>query len=80
MNGENARPGVAHIIRELGADSWSESDDGFVVSVRMKGRRRCKNYLVTRKQLEPIEGALATDTNPLRVSTKDFRRLDDSDC
>jgi hypothetical protein len=79
MNGD-ARPGLAYIMRELGAQSWREDAEGFVVSVKIGGRRRCRNYLVSANQLEPIERELATDTIPLRVREEDFRRLADTDC
>lgn len=80
MDIETARPGLVHIMRELGADFWREDNEGFVVSVRIGGRRRCRNYLVKTKQLEPIERELAIDTNPLRVRAEDFTKLADSDC
>lgn len=79
MNRDDARLGLAYIMRELGADSWREDSEGFVVSVRIGGRRRWRNYLVRADQLEPIERELATDTPPLRVREEDFRRLADTD-
>jgi hypothetical protein len=80
MNIETARPGLAHIMAELGAISWREDNEGFIVSVKISGRHRCRNYLVRHNDLVPIESELSTGTNPLRVRAQDFTRLADSDC
>lgn len=79
MDIEDARPGLAYVMRELGATRWREDRDGYIVSVKIGGRRRCRNYLVSAKYLVPVESELAADTNPLRVKTEDFTRLEDSD-
>ena len=79
MNGENARPGLAYIMRELDATRWHEDPEGYVISVKILGRRRCRNYLIRPNDLTGIEQALENDTIPLRVRAEDYTRLADSD-
>ena len=69
-------------MRELDATRWRDDSEGFVVSKKIMGRRRCHNYLVRISQVEAIERELDSGSNPLgsRLSGDDFGRLDDSDC
>ena len=87
MSDQNARKGLAYIMRETGAESWrdmvydvsGEHVTGFCISRKIAGRRKLRNHFVPMKNVEVAEESLQYGSLPLSWVFTDLTRLPDSD-
>jgi hypothetical protein len=87
MSINTARPGLAHIMKETGAEFWDdmvydvsgEHIEGFCISRKIAGRRKLRNHFVPIKNVMAAEESLQFGIPPMRWVAEELRRLPDSD-
>ena len=87
MSSKTARPGLAYIMRETGAEFWDdmvydvsgEHIRGFRISRKIAGRRKLRNHFVPMKNVEAAEESLQFKSLPMRWVSEELTRLPDSD-
>lgn len=78
MDFETASPGLAFIMRKMGADRWDEDSDGFTISAKFIGRRR-RRYFVPRKNVEQADRDLQANNQLPDWVGRDINRISDTE-